>query len=1441
MNMREYTPTDSQLDVFLDIAAHEETLMYNLPFLLRFPADVDRDRVWTAFTESVAAHPVYSATFVSTDHGPVMRVPETVRAEEFKPTPKDRFMKPFDLEHGPLWRAALVDEGLMFEFHHLVFDGTTGASLVREIAARYNGLEPEREGLTIFDAIAEETAYKGSPEHAADLEWFRNRFGGIDAESGFPSDADAASAKAEGADRLADASCVLDAAGFCAEDLKTWAKSNGITVNTLMMSAFGYAAAVYAGSDETLFTMATHGRIDRRFFGAHGMFVRPMPIHVRVGETDCLTFMRTLQDDFREERRHGRVPFRELASEFGLSIRFNYNFTEELLPRIPLGDATGVLENLGDRLIPGDVMLMVFRNGDRYTLRLTYGKDIYRPETAETFLRFVKHVAERFVAGGRLSEIPLVTRESAAVLDAANGSDLAYDRTKTVVDLFREQAAAHPDKLALACLDRRYAYGELDRLTDAIAAEFAARGAGREKVVGVLVPRTEWITILSLGILKSGAAYLPLDASYPDDRLNLMLKDSGAIALVSTPELGGRITADFTGERILLDDLKSVSSSLVPHPSSLIPPAPDDLFLMLYTSGTTGLPKGALIEHRNVMAFTVQNIENFRIGANSVVAAYASYGFDANIMDTYSVLAAGGTLDILSEDIRLDLDAVRRRFNEMGVTHTMMTTQVGRQFAMTGGSDRLECLMVGGEKLVPLDPPKFRLYNGYGPSESVCYVTSYVLDRKVADVPIGKANRNVRLYVCDRYGRRLPPNAIGELWAAGQQVCRGYLNRPEKTAEAFVTNPFTDDPDYARVYRTGDVVRMRADGTVFFVGRRDAQVKVRGFRIELAEVEEVVRRFPGVKDATVAAFDNPAGGKFIAAYVVGDGKIDIGTMNAFIAAEKPPYMVPAVTMQIDRIPLNQNSKVNKRALPKPQLSASDRTGEEPKTEAEIRLCEAMASVLSLEKVYADDDFYSIGGDSISSMRVAAACGLKGLNASDIYRGHTPRDIAAAYFARVGESGASRDADALDEESRRVPHPLTAEQRYMVDYQFYTPISTMYNNSVLLACGRDGVDVERLAQAVTEAISNHPALESQISADKDGELLQSYRPGSFGTVRVEHLTEFEFRFVREGLVKPFKLLDSSLCRSRIFVTEKAVYLFLDIHHVFSDGMSLGVLFGDIGRAYAGQPLVRDYYYLTLRNREAEIGSPAYQRSREYFEREYGGTDWTFQPKTDHESRENAYGNLSGRMGISQSAADRATAHYGVSRNEFFLTAFGLAFAALERSKAVSFSWIYNGRDDRESQSTYGLLYYDLPVAYRFERGMTVGQMMAETKHRVREGIEHACYPFNPNTLEIVSGDTPCVLYQGDMGKVGIPGLGFSLVESGGRYAASQAVADFSIFDLEDDFMISLNYAASRYEQQTMERYVAAFQCACRLLAEDPGDTELQVEDALKMISGESSSD
>ena len=1316
--MREYPVSDAQQGVFLEICAEPDSTRYNLPAIIVAGEGVDRAKLKQAVVDTFAAHEIYRARFLQTAEGGVMRIVDDFAVGEALP------LRPFDLENEPLVRVSDCPEGVYFDVHHLIADGSTYIAIFQEISARYNGTEIPKEERTVFDRFAYEKTYHGSDAHRADAEWFENRFGGSETETGIPSDSDT---RATG---FATMERVLEDEALDFASLRAWSKARGVTVAMLTMSAFAFTTAKFAGTDEALFSTASSGRSrDKRFYATHGMLVKILPILVKSGEGASLDFVRKVQGDFREERDHEDMPFGELSAKYGVGANYVFNFLARTSCVLDLGGVACPVKQECESLQTGDLVFMVLLDEALEHLRfyIVYDRAKYLPETIESFLDAYFQVVRGFVAEKNLEEIELVSPAMRAEMDKANATEKEYDDKKTIVDLFREQTARRPEHPAIVCDGRSYSYGEVDRMTDHIAAELCEKGIGAEKVTAILLPRNEWMTIAAISAIKAGGGYLPMDASYPDDRLNLMLVDSGAKVLITTPELGARINADFKGERVSLDEMQRIAKAPGASKAVRAKPGPQDLFVMLYTSGSTGLPKGVMLDHGNIRAFVNQNILRSGADENTVWAAYASFGFDANLGDTYTPLAVGGTLHILSDAVRFELPAIQQYFNDHKVTHTLITTQVGRQFAMLGGSKYLKCMQTGGEKLVPLDPPPFKLLNAYGPTECSVYISAQEVDRRFEDVPIGKPNVNVKYYVCDKSGKLQPPNAIGELWCSGRQVGRGYLNRPEKTAEVFVKNPFCAAPTYERCYRTGDIVKMRKDGTVIFVGRRDGQVKVRGFRIELTEVEEVIRRFPGIKDATVNAFDAPSGGKAIAAYIVGDSAIDVAALNKFIAAEKPPYMVPAVTMQIEKIPLNQNSKVNRRALPKPEYKEEKREGAAPANETEARICKEMAELLKLEQVFADDDFFLIGGDSIRAMTLAVKLKDLGITTKMLFDDATPQGLAA----KVGGGAPLASVSAADSQppaGSGLVRSLTPFEESMYYEQVREPESKAY--TMALGFTFTGADADDVAAAFRKVAAAHEAMRTRYEE----------REGKATAIVADAIPEIDFREAEdfaavkrdaESIPLPNDLSVVPFGARIYRVKGGGAALVVAAHHIAFDGVSLGIVAQEILSLLSGGNLAagEDLSSVAKRLGSREVGEKFYA---EMFkdgvpvnEMPLKGT----RPKLHPE--ENRV--FTAHWTKAEYAAIVATARkYRVTAFELVFSALGAVLAKYCASEDVVMGVPANMRPEG-AENTVGMFVNTAAVRLRPERTRLVADYVKRSTETLRAATREASLPF----AEVVS--------------------------------------------------------------------------------------------------------
>ena len=643
-----------------------------------------------------------------------------------------------------------------------------------------------------------------------------------------------------------------------------------------------------------------------------------------------------------------------------------------------------------------------------------------------------------------------------------------------------------------------------------------------------------------------------------------MCQDSGARLLITERELQP-ILKDYKGEILYTDQIYTLPYA--DDFKAIV--TPENALVIIYTSGTTGTPKGCVLENRNVVSFFYEHINLTEMSEKSRVATYASFGFDAGVMDVFTTLMAGGAFYIIPDDIGLDLGKTDEFLCKNGITSIFMTTQVGRMFAEHTTCKTLKHLLLGGEKLTPFMPPaNLDVINGYGPSETLAYITSFHIKDDSQLQPIGKASYNTKLYVIDKYMRMLPVGACGELCIAGHQVGRGYYNRPDKTAEVFVKNPFTQEKGYERMYRTGDVVRYLPDGNIDFVGRNDGQVKIRGFRIELTEVEQVIRKFAGIKNATVQAFDNPGGGKFLAAYIVADTTINIQELNAFIGAEKPPYMIPAVTMQIEKIPYNVNGKVAKRELPKPEVKSDG--SKQPETEMQKRLYKITADALGHTSFGIDTNLFEAGLTSIGSIQLTADI-AKEFNITVQIRDLKECENIEGLEKFIQNAEPDKEFETLAD------YPLTKTQEGIFSECMANPNGTAYNNPILLKLG-SGIDAERLRKAVEQTVEAHPHLKTRIFLNDSGDVrLRRLDSDTMATqTAIQMVNTASIDDIKAGLLKPFPLIGGQLFRASIIKADEGLFLFIDIHHIVSDGASFDILFEDITNAYLGGEIEKEKF-------------------------------------------------------------------------------------------------------------------------------------------------------------------------------------------------------------------------------------------------------------------------
>ncbi|MEU0370274.1 amino acid adenylation domain-containing protein [Streptomyces sp. NPDC006283] len=997
--------------------------LYVVQELLDLTGTVDPDRLRRALQLLLDRHPLLRASFRQLPGGEVVqRIPDRTdlpwrEADTARTTLEDLLRQDraegFDLARPPLMRATLIRDGqrhrLLLTLHHIIADGWSVSVLLRELTAAYQG-----ETLPEPPAPQPYLSWLAGRDRDAARDAWRQALAGLEGPTRLPAPSTgdgrvAPVARPEHVDvRLPES---------LTADLTACARSHGVTLSTVVHGAWAVLLGGLTGSQDVVFGTTVSGRTTEveGLDSAVGLFINTVPARVTLQPGESLAeLLRRVQDEHAALLDHQHLGLAEIQRIAGGGELFD---TLVVFENFPSGDLSGGHDQEALRVTGAEVFdavhyplaLIVEPGGAHLSLRFKY--DAARLEALsvavtahrfEALLRTLVSDPTRPVA--RLGMLSDREQEHLTALNAT--AHPLPDADATLASLFAAQAARTPDATAVVFEDTILSYAELDRRAEALARRLRARGAGPERFVAVAVPRSAELMVALLGVHKAGAAYLPVDLDYPADRVAFMLADSGARTVVTNGDSAGRLP-DVPGlEHVVVDHDEEVPDA------PRVAAGPDHPAYLIYTSGSTGRPKGVAVTHRAIVNRLAWMQGEYGLTADDRVLQKTPSSFDVSVWEFFWALVEGATVVLARPDGHRDpaylADLIRtERITTMHFVPSMLAAFVQ---VMDGAADApdwaasLRRVFCSGEALTGPDARRWSdltsrhgrgpvpLHNLYGPTEAAVDVTYFPYGGATElAVPIGRPVWNTRLYVLDAFLRPVPDGVPGELYLAGVQLARGYHDRHGLTAERFVADPFGEPG--TRMYRTGDLVRRRADGAVEYLGRTDRQVKIRGNRVELGEIEAVLAALPGVARAAVIVRD----GTLLGYAVPGSGAaLDAEALHGALAEALPAAMVPTAVMALDELPLSPSGKLDQNALPSPSVAPRE-GGRAPRDERERALCEIFAAVLGMPGIGADDDFFMLGGDSLTSIAVATRARERGLTISprDVFEHRTPAALAAA--------------------------------------------------------------------------------------------------------------------------------------------------------------------------------------------------------------------------------------------------------------------------------------------------------------------------------------------------------------------------------------------------------------------------------------------------------------
>ncbi|HEX2195901.1 MAG TPA: amino acid adenylation domain-containing protein, partial [Actinomycetota bacterium] len=1185
------------------------TPLYNIPFDLHLEGDLDRKALHRALEDLARRHEVLRMGFVAVEGEPQAFVEAEPRVElpfvDLTSLPRDEARAealrlfdaeattPFDLSRPPLFRGKLVSLGpddhvLLMTFHHIVYDGWTPSIIQDELSALYDAAKEGRDAdlpalpIQYPDFAHWQRQWMRGEVLERGLEFWTDHLAGAPPLD-LPTDRPRPPVQSYAGDMV---SLWIDER--VADGLRALSRREGVTMFTTMMAAFDALMSKWSGQVDVVVGTPTSGRKKLETRGLIGYFNNMLPLRVRLdGDPAFTELMQRVKTVAAQALDHDDVPFekmvdalkpgRDLARNPLFQVAYSHqNAPQEGYALEGLDVSTygeGDIRGIAPGTAKFDLTLGIGDAGEgELEGYLEYATDLFDRETMEAMVAHLQTLLEAIVAdpSAPLSRLPLIPpAEGRALVEELNDPLPPRTRGPFVHELVAAHAASRADDPALIDGESALTFGELDARARGVAARLHALGVGRGDVVAVAHPRSFEAVAANLGVLYAGAAYLPLDPAYPAARLELMVRDARPAAVIAPDDVRPKLGA---GDVPFVD---------VAGPVRDEQPLPrldaDDLAYVIYTSGSTGTPKGTAVTHSNLAHLMEWHAATFPMEPGAVASSMAPLSFDASVWELWWPLVTGTPLVLVPDDVRRDPEALAQTLQQHRVAAAFVPTALAAPLLARPRPAALKTLFVGGDRITARPAPHYgaRVVNLYGPAEATVICTAADVPPDEEGVPhVGRPVDGARVYLLDGDLDPVPRGLPGEIYVGGRGVSRGYLGRPGLTAERFLPDPFSPEPG-ARMYRTGDRGRYRRDGSIDFLGRTDDQVKVRGHRVEPAEVETALLSHDAVREAAVVLRD----GRLVA-YVAGDAVPAVTDLRAFLAELLPAHMVPASFVALDRLPVTPGGKLDRAALPAPgpERPELDRAYDPPETEAERVLAAIWSEVLHVDRVGRHDNFFDLGGDSILSIQIVARAAARGLT---VLPKHVFEAQTVAELARI----AAGPAPAPRTDARLVTGavPLTPIQRWFFEQDLAEP---HHFNQAMLFELRAPADVRALEGALRALVEHHDVLRTRwlrdasgwrgviaAGADDAGRTPTREEGGDLlWTVdlsgRDPASAVLEMEKEAERLQSSFDLERGPLIRATLFDfgSLQQPQLLLSIHHLVVDAISWGPLVHDLATAY-----------------------------------------------------------------------------------------------------------------------------------------------------------------------------------------------------------------------------------------------------------------------------------
>ena len=1012
--MKTYPLLNTQLGIFFHCLKHSGSTQYNLPSLIELADNTDLEQLDRALHVIVESCQALRLRFMIDSNG----VPQQYVDDEMSITIKRISMseralrsyissdavQPFDLISGePLFRFSIIitekSRYLLVDIHHIVCDGYSYGKILlgQYLPLAYGGKPLPKSSYEMWHAAEEESSASHGNDYYNIKELYRNKFANHDFLSLGQTATNPSGRQ------------ICRSSSVTKQLVDEWCKNNGLSPNLLFMAAFSLVVSRISRVQQVCYHTMVHGRNEHRLRHSFGMYVKTLPVLLSVNNDMSLQeFFECVKTEFNSAVRNSCYSFSDLCVDLGMEPKIYYNFLgADNLEKLQLGGENTSGGQLLRPCVEDDLGVEIYSKDTDYEIRCVSSEALNSEDRIAKIASCMHVVVMQMISSRDMSlgMLSLVDdAETAKIVDMSHGKTMNACPAETFPSLFIKQALATPSSVAVVDRSGRFTYNELNRHSSYIATKLIDLGITESMNVCVMLDYQREFLAAALGVERAGACYVPINCETPSQRLRYMIADSAF--LITSHQTYENIEDVLSHENVVAlfiedliqDSLECEKQDLCIDKSSL-----DGIAYMIYTSGSTGFPKGVRISHKAKVHLIMFVVKEWKIDASSRISCHSNFSFDASVEDLFPALTVGGIVYIVPQDIRNDINLLHDYIVDNKITGGCYSTQFAQLLINKYPSLPMDYIVVGGEKMSSVPKCTPRLINTYGPTEFTVDATYVELsdEHDYTNIPIGRPLDDLIAFVLDESGHVVPNGFVGELCLSGIQMAEGYYKQPQLTEKQFCVVDISGNS--YKIYHTGDLVRYNNDGLLEFVGRMDKQVKIRGVRIELEEIESIIASYPHIISQT-AQVTETSSNKYISVYYVADRNIDVNDLKAYTQQFLPSCMLPSVYMQVQSLPLTSNGKINVESLPMPEFIRCDEY-EEPQNLTEKIFVEIFSNILEVDRVGVNDDFFSMGGTSLNAINVVVEAEKYGFNIvyRDVFLYKTPRLLASSITSHTSSA------------------------------------------------------------------------------------------------------------------------------------------------------------------------------------------------------------------------------------------------------------------------------------------------------------------------------------------------------------------------------------------------------------------------------------------------------